>query len=217
MSDAGYQGVADSNDSGGEFNPLWLVIEAALAKVQTAAVVQIKAVYPGGIGGPTTVDVQPMVSQIDGKGTGTAHGIIHGLPVMRMQAGATAIVIDPIVGDIGVAVFASRDISTVKNTNAAALPGSRRTHDWSDGIYVGGILGGTVTQYILANTSGITVHSPVTITIIAPTITMTGALNLTGDVAITGGLTTTGETDLGGVGGTLVKTVAGTATKVKAV
>jgi hypothetical protein len=43
-----------------------------------------------------------------------------------------------VIGDIGLAVFASRDISLVKRSHALANPGSRRKFDLSDGIVIVG-------------------------------------------------------------------------------
>jgi hypothetical protein len=64
---------------------------------------------------------------------------------------------DPVVGDIGYAVIADSDISSVKASKGAATPGSLRKFDLSDAIYVGGILNGTPQQYVEFTDQGITV------------------------------------------------------------
>ena len=56
--------------------------------------------------------------------------------------------------------FASRDISTVKNTKAVSNPGSQRTYDWSDGLYLGGFINGAPTQYLQFLGGSIKAKSP---------------------------------------------------------
>jgi hypothetical protein len=98
---------------------------------------------------------------IDGFGKITPHVTVFGLPYLRIQGGANAVIIDPQVGDIGVAVFASRDISQIKATRKQGGPGSGRSYDWSDGIYLSTVLSASApTQYIQFNADGISVVSP---------------------------------------------------------
>lgn len=116
-----------------------------------------------------TVDVQPMVSQIDGAGNGIAHGIINGMPVFELRAGGSAIRALPRVGDIGLSVFCHNDISSVKSTKAPALPGSMRRNDWADGLFIGGFLGDAPSQFIdIDDDAGITITAapgnPITLT-----------------------------------------------------
>lgn len=87
-----------------------------------------------------TVDVKPLIKQVDGAGNGVDHGVIHGLPVHAIRAGPCVIRIAPRVGDIGAALFCHSDISGVKANKAASVPGSNRRYDWSDGLYLGGFL-----------------------------------------------------------------------------
>lgn len=124
--------------------------------MQTATLVRVEACTNDGELSPVGfVDVTPLVNQVDGAGNPTPHVTIFGLPYSRFQGGTSAIILDPQAGDIGVAVFASRDISKVKSTKAQANPGSLRTYDFADGIYLGGLLNGTPTQYIRFTDSGI--------------------------------------------------------------
>ena len=163
----------------------------------------VVSVTGGGIAAPATVSVQPMVHQIDGAGNTTPHGVIAGLPVFRPQGGISAVIADPAVGDIGVAAFCMSDISAVKASGAPAQPGSFRRYDWADGIYFGGVLNAAATQYVLIDSSGVTVVSPSQVTVRAPTITLDGHV------------TTTGATSLGG-GGAAVETVSGPSSNVSA-
>jgi hypothetical protein len=196
----------------GVYNNIRFVVEQALANVQTATIVKVIACSnDGGLSQVGTVDVQILANQVSigagGQMVGTPHLTMYGLPYLRVQGGANAIIIDPQPGDIGIAVFASRDITNVKSTKAQANPGSFRTHDFSDGMYIGGLLNGVPTQYIKFSDTGIEIVSPNNlrmtvgsssveimesgeVSITAPTLTanIAGAANITatGVVTITG-------------------------------
>lgn len=168
----------------GVSNNLLFVVQQALAKVQTSSVVKVMACSnDGGVSPVGSVDVQILVNQISGQGNPTPHLTMYGLPYLRMQGGANAVIIDPQPGDIGIAVFASRDITNVKSTKTQANPGSYRMHDFSDGMYLGGLLNGAPSQYVQFSASGITIVSPTTITLQAPSIVLNGALQQTGGSA----------------------------------
>jgi hypothetical protein len=91
---------------------------------------------------------------------------------MRLQGGTNAVILDPKVDDIGIAVFASRDISSVIANKGPANPGSRRMHSMADGLYIGGVLNGTPEQYVQFSDAGITLSSPNAITLQAPAVTI---------------------------------------------
>ena len=129
------------------------------------------------------VDVQILVNQIDGYGNPTPHGIVHGLPYMRLQGGANAIIIDPLSGDIGHIMCSSHDFSNVVSTQGQANPGSRRRFSYSDAVYVGGELNGAPTQFIQFLATGINMvdangnriaMGPSGVAITAPTLTHNG-------------------------------------------
>lgn len=141
--DSGF-GQQDPSDGVGDFNPLMFIIRRQLALISTTKVVLIKAVDTSA----KTVDVQPMVNQIDGNNNATPHGTIIGVPYMIWQFGKNAVLADPAIGDIGVMVCADRDTSTVRKTKATAPPGSDRQLDAADGIYLGGILNSAPEQWV---------------------------------------------------------------------
>ncbi len=145
----------------GRYNNLRFMIQQMLAKVQTATLVKVVACSnSGGVSPVGTVDAQILVNQINSTGNSTPHVTMYGLPYLRIQGGSNAVILDPVAGDIGIAVFASRDISNVVSTKAQANPGSYRMHDFSDGMYLGGLLNGTPTQYLQFSGSGINIVSP---------------------------------------------------------
>ena len=155
----------------GEFDRIAFMVQQALSKMQTATLVRIEAcTNAGGLSPVGYVDVTPMVNQLDGQGNPTPHVTIYNVPYFRLQGGANGIIIDPQKGDIGVAVFASRDISQVKTTKKQGNPGSHRQYSFADGMYLGGMLNGTPTQYIQFSTAGIRIHSPTRVKIDAPDV-----------------------------------------------
>lgn len=175
------------------------------SKTRIATIVQVLAVSnSGGVSPVGTVDIQPMVHQTDGAGNVTALPVVYGVPYMRMQGGTDAVIIDPKVGDIGMALFGDRDLSAVIATKKAAAPGSARRNSLSDALYIGGILNGTPQQYVQFTTSGITVLSPQAVTIQAPTITLQGNVHTTGtlqqDGAVTANSTITAAGEVKGKG-----------------
>lgn len=179
--------LADTSD---DYSRTTFLVQSMLAKQASATVVIVREVDASDPDHPQ-VSVQPMVSQVDGAGNAVDHGIIHGLPVWRLQGGGSAVIVVPEVGDIGLAVFASSDISNVKRKKAPTTPGSFRRNDWSDGIYMGGLLNTPATQFIRMDEAGITITAgeglPVTIN--ADTVTMSGDLEVTGSVTSGSGST----------------------------
>jgi hypothetical protein len=137
--DSGY-GLQFPSDSNSDGTKAAFIFRQMLARVDTLVLVKVVAVAPGKgsppIGG--TVDVQPLVNQIDGATppNSTPHGTVYGLPYSRWRCGPWEIVGDPVVGAIGVALCCSRDISVVKNTKAQANPGSQRRFTIADGLFV---------------------------------------------------------------------------------
>jgi len=136
------------------------IVESILSRLQTVTLVKVVAVKGGGLSPVGMVDVQPLVSQIDGSGGVIPHGVIFNVPYMRLQGGSNAVIIDPQAGDIGMCGFCSRDISSVKQNKAPSAPQSRRRFDYSDGLYFGGFLNGTPKQYIHFKDGGIKLFSP---------------------------------------------------------
>ena len=181
MSDAadGYAGQAEAGEANDPIKATARFVTTMLSRVHTATPVQVLAVTPGSAGGGAagTVDVQPLVNQVDGAGQATPHGTVHGLPYFQLAAGTSAVVLDPVVGDIGLAVFASRDVSTVKATRAQSNPGSFRRNSMSDGFYFGGFLTKTPAVFVRLEQRGITIKALANVTLDAPDVATTGNLH----------------------------------------
>lgn len=157
----GVHGQQRFSSGNSEFNELMFVIQRALANVNTATLVRVEAVYTLGRTSPVgTVDVTPLVNQLDGVGQPVPHGTVYGLPYLRVQGGANAFICDPKVGDIGVVVVCDEDISAVKASMSQANPGSYRTFSIADGIYLGGWSKHITPQrYVVVDDDGIRVEA----------------------------------------------------------
>ena len=180
MSEIGYKSIAKPETPGSDFNAISFLIRQILSQANSAMLVQVKAVTNAGeLAEVGFVDVQPMVHMLDGYGHPWEHTTIYHIPYLRIQGGTDAIILDPKEGDIGVAVFADKDISSVKANKAASNPGSSRRNDMADGLYMGGFLNGIPTQYIAFSASGIDILSPTKITCTAPIVSVVAATSAT--------------------------------------
>ena len=201
---SGYKGALDPSNGANEFAERDFQIRQILAQTNIGTVVRIVAVSNnGGLAPVGLVDVVPMILQRDGYGNVVEGNTIHDVPYFRLQGGTRAVIIDPVVGDIGIAIFADRDISSVIATRADSLPGSYRRNDMADALYIGGVLNGTPTTVIRMEGNNIHAECPgnfivqvggafnVTATDVNITATdgsaqMTGNFNVTGEVTANG-------------------------------
>ncbi len=180
-------GQMGPTDTSSDHNVIAFIVRQMIAKLETTKLVKVVAVHGGGSGAvPPTVDVLPLVSQIDGFNNAVPHGTVYGLPVMRLQGGRCAIVVDPVVGDVGYVAVADRDISNAKaDPGEQVTPGSNRKFDLADGIYVGGILNGAPDTFILLRQDGsfamLDAHGNVLETS-ASGFAITGNLTVSGDI-----------------------------------
>lgn len=181
MSDRAYPGLASPEDATNDHNAMSYLIRSLIGRMATTTLVEVMAVEAAGEVAPVGfVDVKPMVAMIDGDGKATPHGTIYRVPYFRVQGGKNAVIIDPVKGDIGIAVFASGDISAVKANKKASNPGSRRRNSFADALYIGGVLNGVPEQYIRFSTEGIEVKGTA-IKLIGP-VEVQGTLTATEDV-----------------------------------
>lgn len=165
-----YYGQTDSTTTQGEWNAQRFMIQQQIMKLQTSLPVEVLAVYGGGVAPVGQVKIRVLVPSITGDDRVVDYPEIDNVPYMRLQGGTNAVIIDPEPGDMGMACFASRDISAVKSARQAAPPGSRRAYDFSDAMYCGGFLNKTPVQYIQFDTAGITVFSPTEVKVEAPVV-----------------------------------------------
>ena len=204
MAEQGYPGYLDPGTAASPYAAQEFLVQMVLGRAATATLVKVVSVTNAGELSPVGfVDVQPLVNQIDSDGKPTPHGVVYGIPYFRIQGGTDAIILDPKAGDIGMAAFASHDISSVKANKDQANPGSRRRFYMADGMYFGGLLNGTPAQYVRFTAGGISIVSPSKVTVMAPNIELDAStqckvvspdIELVGNTKVTGNLTITGTT-----------------------
>lgn len=190
-------------DSVDEVSVLRFAISRLIAKMETMIPVTVIAVHPGTGSPPVagTVDVQPLLTMLDGGGNATQPGTVYGLPFFRLQGGPWAIIMDPAVNDFGFIVSASRDISNLtKNQPSPAIanPGSYRCYSYSDGIYVGGTMNPVPAAtcwfksdgtFQIATKDGVVIKSDGSgnLNMTCTTLTVNGAIKATGEVTAKSG------------------------------
>lgn len=182
-SNSGFAGQQSLTDDTSDFNKMSFLIKQILGRISTVTLVRVMGVTnAGGIEPVGFVDVQPIVNLLDGAGNATPHATIYNIPYFRLQGGVNAVILDPVVGDIGLAVICDRDISSAKALRSEANPGSRRRFDLADGVYLGGVLNVTPTCYVAFTGGGITMSpdSGTTSIVLTP-----GMIKVTADEVVT--------------------------------
>lgn len=106
------------------------------------------------------VDVLPLVARTDQSGAMLDNSSVFNVPVFRLQRGGSAIIMNPVAGDIGMMAVCDRDNSIARANLKQSVPGTRRTHSKSDGLYLGGFLNQPCTQYIEFADGAINIKSP---------------------------------------------------------
>lgn len=163
-------GQLEPADTASEFNVTWFIIQQALGQVRTNIPVKIISVTPfNGTALSGVVQVQPLINQVDGQGNSVPHGNLFQIPYLRIQGGLNAIIIDPSVGDVGLMVCCDRDISSFQsNGGTQSNPGSERSFDFSDGVYLFSFPAQQPTQTIEFTLTGINITSLGIVSITAP-------------------------------------------------
>ncbi len=133
-----------------------------------------------------TVDVLPLVTQTDPTGAMIENSVIYGCPVFRLQRGASAIIMDPVVGDIGIIAVCDQDITTARTSREPSVPGSNRRHSKADALYLGGFLNSQPTEYVQFTGSGINIKSSGTVNINGMKVLADGRLQLVGGAIVDG-------------------------------
>ena len=182
MAETTVKGQKKPNTAGSEYNALQFMIQQATSGISTAIPVQVQAV--NGL----FVDVLPLVSSVDGFGQAVEPTTLFHLPVFRYHAGVGAVILDPVVGDKGLAVFAQADASNVEtSTSTPQQPASFRKHSMSDGFYIGGFHNAAPSVYIeIKQDSTIQIVAPSSVTVTSPTVTFSGNVTIAGDATIGG-------------------------------
>ncbi|ELX9578567.1 phage baseplate protein [Escherichia coli] len=157
------------------------------------------------------VDVTPLVTQVDPTGAMIPNSVIYNVPVWRLQRGNSAVIMDPVVGDIGIIASCDRDNSIARANRKQSVPGSKRAHSKSDAIYLGGVLNNQPTQYVQFADNAINIVSPGNVNVNCNTanITAPGGVNVTTPLMhVTGNITAGGNiTDNSGTQSASIKSL----------
>lgn len=162
MSDNTVKDTRDTGAGNSDFNALAYMIDTRINQnVCTADIVKVLNVADG------YVDVLPLITQIDAFNNAVQPAPLYHLPYRRVQGGRAALIIDPVVGDIGIAVYTKRDSSGLTNEQSApSKPASFRTFNQADGFYIGGFLNQIPDVYLeLTQTGEAILSAPISVTV----------------------------------------------------
>lgn len=156
-------------------------VEARIKNINTAMIVKVLQINAE----TKRINVQPLISQIDYLGNQINHATIHDIPYMRLQGGDFGIICDPQVGDIGIVVFCSRDMSRVLETKTLSKPPSLRSYALSDALYIGSLLLDEPTTFIKIEKDNVTIEAK-NVTIQSQNVTINGETTISEDAKING-------------------------------
>ena len=164
---ANYDNFASSNP----LNSMEFFIRSLISQVvSTSLPVVVTAVErKGEDAGAGYVTVKPLLQPRNNSGDGLEVTTIPKLPYFRLQHGKAAIICDPKVGDIGLAVVAKQDISNINGSTTPKVPATYRKFDPSDSFYIGGFWGKAPEVFIHLEDEGtIKIKAPTKISMEAP-------------------------------------------------
>ena len=166
------QGIANIYADKTPYNQIAYLVRAMMGELNVAIPVKVTKVMAGN-GSVGYVQALPLVNDMDAQGNAVDVAVIPSLPYFRLQGGKVAIITDPVVGDIGLAVFAQKDTSNVvAGTDKPVQAGSFRKFSMSDGWYIGAFLNQDPETFIelkqnktivITANSGVTINGDVTI------------------------------------------------------
>ena len=150
-------------------------VKSFISRISTAVPVIVLSAEANASGGPAGyVDAKPLVMDVNTNRQAVEPPVIYGLPYFRLQAGSAAVVMDPVPGDIGLAVFAQRDCSALQpEAKSPVPPATRRAYSAADGFYIGGFLNAAPQTVIeLKQDHSIAVTAQGGVTVRAPSVTV---------------------------------------------
>lgn len=175
------QGIADIYAGQTEFNQVSFLIRSMMGREINTAIPVVVTNVMASSDSVGYVQAKPLVNDMDANGNAVDVAILPKLPYFRLQGGKVAIITDPVVGDIGIAVFAKKDTSNVvAGTKEPVQAGSFRKFSMSDGWYIGGFLNQAPETFLQLNQDGTAI------------LTANSGVTINGDVTINGELTAKG-------------------------
>lgn len=176
MAENEVKGLAGYSAGNSEYNAMQFMIRQAIREqVNTCVICKVMATDGD------YVDVLPLVTEVNGLGESIEPTPLFHLPFMRYHAGIAAVILNPVPGDLGLAVFSTRDNSGVtKGTTAPKPPASFRGNTMANGFYVGGFLNQSPSTFIEITQGG------------QVNITAPGGVNIAGNVTVSGDVVASG-------------------------
>ena len=164
-----------------DVNQLEFIIQRMMSGIHTCIPCKVMDVHASSES-TGYVDILPLVTHMDGMGKAIQPVTHYHVPYSRIQGGIAALIIDPVVGDIGLVCFASKDSSNVKaGTTQPQHPATLRMFSPSDGFYIGGFLNQAPQVYVELTQEK------------KCNIIATGGVHIKGDVTVEGTITSTGD------------------------
>ncbi len=114
--------------------------------VNTALPVKVVGVEANGVDITGYVNVIPLVQSYDNFGNAIPANTIFKVPYCRIQGGKACLIIDPVIGDKGIAIFSQQDITNLGDN--PQKPFTLRCFDMADALYIGGILNQAPSVYV---------------------------------------------------------------------
>ncbi|CAI9399120.1 hypothetical protein CCAJJPOJ_00154 [Lelliottia sp. T2.26D-8] len=128
------------------------------------------------------VDVMPLVARTDPSGAIIDNSTVFNIPVFRLQRGSSAIIMNPVVGDIGMMAVCDRDTSIARANLKQSPPGTKRSHSKSDGLYLGGLLNQPATQFIEFADNKLNIVAPYGVEVTTPLMHVSGDITSGGNI-----------------------------------
>lgn len=141
-----------------------------------------------------TVDIMPLVTQMDLSGAPIENSVIYGASIFRLKRGASAVIMNPVPGDIGLALFMDKDSDNARSSQEVGAPNTTRTHSKTDAVYLGGVLNSPPVQYVEFASDGIFITSPLSVVIDSPITHITENVTIGGNLQVAGDITDNYET-----------------------
>ena len=173
-------GTQDINTRANAFNELSFLIDTKLSRINT-----IKLCVVTKVNADKTVDVRSLLPQIDGNNEPVMPIEWHSFPILCVQGGNGALIIEYAVGDIVIVGFCDRDIQGIKRSKKITAPSTSAVFPLSSGLVLGAVLTNHPTVYI----------------------SVTDKIRCVGNVEVANNLSVTGVTNTnGGIDSTSYKT-----------
>ena len=140
-------------------------------RINTAELVRVIA-----NNGDGTVDVMPIISDVDNDGNAVVETPVFNVKFFEWQYGINAIKAEPAIGDVGLVVVCTKDTQNAYS----GVVGSLGRFELGSGIYIGGIKGlnQVATQTIVMDENGITITTPKSLVVNATEDVTVNAVNV---------------------------------------